>query len=73
MLVVVYINPISFCSSKPQQEPHTVIVRAPVLAALGKQGILNLRTLLGGTRIVAVLVNPVFDYESKLLSAVKRK
>jgi len=41
--------------------------------ALGKQGILNLRTLLGGTRIVAVLVNPVFDYESKLLSAVKRK
>jgi len=38
-----------------------------------KQGILNLRTLLGGTRIVAVLVNPVFDYESRLLSAVKRK
>jgi hypothetical protein len=41
--------------------------------ALGTQGILNLRTLLGGTQIVAVLVNPVFDYESKLLSAVKRK
>ena len=41
--------------------------------ALGTQGILNLRTLLGGTRIVAVLVNPVFEYESKLLSVVKRK
>ena len=46
---------------------------APILGAVGKQDILNLRTLLGGTRIVAVLVNPVFDYESKLLSVVKRK
>jgi O-antigen/teichoic acid export membrane protein len=46
---------------------------APILGAVEKQDILNLRTLLGGTRIVAVLVNPVFDYESKLLSAVKRK
>jgi O-antigen/teichoic acid export membrane protein len=46
---------------------------APILGAVGKQDVLNLRTLLGGTRIVAVLVNPVFDYESKLLSAVKRK
>jgi O-antigen/teichoic acid export membrane protein len=45
---------------------------APILGAVEKQDILNLRTLLGGTRIVAVLVNPVFDYESKLLSAVKR-
>jgi O-antigen/teichoic acid export membrane protein len=45
----------------------------PILGAVEKQDILNLRTLLGGTRIVAVLVNPVFDYESKLLSAVKRK
>jgi hypothetical protein len=41
--------------------------------ALGKQGILSLRTLLGGTQIVAALVNPVLDYESKLVSAVKRK
>jgi len=46
---------------------------APILGAVEKQDILNLRTLLGGTRIVAVLVNPVFDYESKLLSAMKRK
>jgi len=46
---------------------------APILGAVEKQDILNLRPLLGGTRIVAVLVNPVFDYESRLLSAVKRK
>jgi stage V sporulation protein B len=46
---------------------------APILGAVEKQDILNLRTLLGGTRMVAVLVNPVFDYESKLLSAMKRK
>jgi putative peptidoglycan lipid II flippase len=46
---------------------------APILGAVEKQDILNLRTLLGGTRIVAVLVNPVFDYESKLLSVVNRK
>ena len=46
---------------------------APIFGAVEKQDILNLRTLLGGTRMVAVLVNPVFDYESKGLSAVKRK
>jgi O-antigen/teichoic acid export membrane protein len=46
---------------------------APILGAVENQDILNLRTLLGGTRIVAVLVNPVFDYESKLLSVVNRK
>jgi O-antigen/teichoic acid export membrane protein len=46
---------------------------APILGGVEKQDILNLRTLLGGTRIVAVLVNPVFDYESKLLSVVNRK
>jgi hypothetical protein len=45
----------------------------PIVGAVEKQDIMNLRTLLGGTRIVGVLVNPVFDYESKLLSAVKRK
>jgi hypothetical protein len=44
---------------------------APILGAVEKQDILNLRTLLGSTRIVAVLVNPVFDYESKLLSVVR--
>jgi len=46
---------------------------APIIGAVEKQDILNLRTLLGSTRIVAVLVNPVFDYESRLLSAMKRK
>jgi O-antigen/teichoic acid export membrane protein len=46
---------------------------APILGTVEKQDILNLRTLLGSTRIVAVLVNPLFDYESKLLSVVKRK
>jgi O-antigen/teichoic acid export membrane protein len=46
---------------------------APILGAVEKQDILNLRTLLGGTRIAAVLVNPVLDYESKLLSVVNRK
>jgi O-antigen/teichoic acid export membrane protein len=45
---------------------------APILGAMDKQDILNLRTLLGGTRIVATFVNPVFDYESKLLSALGR-
>jgi O-antigen/teichoic acid export membrane protein len=43
---------------------------APILGAVEKQDILNLRTLLGGTRIVAVLVNPVFDYEARLLSTM---
>jgi O-antigen/teichoic acid export membrane protein len=45
----------------------------PILRAVEKQDIMNLRTLLGGTRIVAVLVNPVLNYESELLSVVKRK
>jgi hypothetical protein len=36
---------------------------APILGAVEKQDILNLRALLAGTRIAAVLVNPVFDYE----------
>jgi hypothetical protein len=46
---------------------------ARILGAVEKQDIMNLKTLVGGTRIVAVLMNPVFDYESKLLSAIKRK
>jgi len=41
---------------------------APILGAVEKQDILNLRKLLGGTRIVALLVNPVLDYEEGLLS-----
>ena len=46
---------------------------APILGAVEKQDILNLGTLIGGTQIFAVLVNPVLDYELKLLSAVTRK
>ena len=45
---------------------------APILGAVDKQDIVNLRTLLGGTRIVSTVVNPVFDYESKLLSVMGR-
>lgn len=45
----------------------------PTLRAVDEQDILNLRSLFGGTRVVAAIVNPVFDYESKLLSVVKRK
>jgi hypothetical protein len=42
----------------------------PALGAVSNQDILNLRTLLG-TRVVAKLVNPVFSYESKLLSRIR--
>jgi hypothetical protein len=45
---------------------------APILGAVDKQDIVNLRTLLGGTRILSTVVNPVFDYESKLLSVMGR-
>jgi hypothetical protein len=38
-----------------------------------KQDILNLRTLLGSTRVVAVLMNPAFNHESRLLSAMEWK
>ena len=51
--------------------PTGSVTLAPILGAVEKQDIMNLRTLLGSTRIVAVLVNPVFDYESKLLSVVR--
>ena len=43
---------------------------APISKAVNKQDIINLRTILGRTRIVAGLTNPVFDYEDKLLSAM---
>jgi O-antigen/teichoic acid export membrane protein len=46
---------------------------APILGAVDKQDVLNLRTLLAGTRIVATLLNPVFDYEMRLLSVTRRK
>jgi hypothetical protein len=45
---------------------------ASILRAVDKQDVLNLRTLLGGVRVVAVLVNPVLGYESKMLSAMRR-
>jgi len=38
-----------------------------ILRAVDEQDIFNLRSLFGGTRVVAAIVNPVFDYESKLL------
>ena len=46
---------------------------APIIGAVDKQDVLNLRTLLAGTRIVATLLNPVFDYEMRLLSVTRRK
>jgi len=45
---------------------------APILGAVEKQDIMNFVTLLGGTRIVAVLVSRSFNYESKLMTRVKR-
>jgi hypothetical protein len=39
---------------------------------VNKQDILNLRGLLGGTRIVETLLNPALDYEAKLLSAMRK-
>jgi O-antigen/teichoic acid export membrane protein len=45
---------------------------APILGAVDKQDIANLRTVLCRTRIVAAFANPVFDYEAKLVSTMKR-
>ena len=45
---------------------------APIVGAVNKQDVLNLRALLGGTRIVETLLNPALDYEAKLLSAMRR-
>jgi O-antigen/teichoic acid export membrane protein len=45
---------------------------APILGAVNKQDILNLRARLGGTRIVETLLNPALDYEAKLLSAIRK-
>jgi hypothetical protein len=44
----------------------------PIVRAVDRQDLENLRTLLGSTRLVARLVNPLFDYESKLLYRTKR-
>ena len=45
----------------------------PILGAVDRQDVENLRTLLGSTRLVARLTNPVFGYVSKLLPAKGRK
>jgi O-antigen/teichoic acid export membrane protein len=44
----------------------------PVVGAVDRQDILNLKSLLGKTLIVGALLNPVFDYETRLLSKMKR-
>lgn len=46
---------------------------APVLKAVERQDIANLRTLLCRTRAVAMLVSPVLDYEARLLSAMRKE
>jgi O-antigen/teichoic acid export membrane protein len=45
----------------------------PIIGAVDKQDVENMRTLLGGGPLVATLVNPVFSYVSKLLSAKGRR
>lgn len=45
---------------------------APVLGAVDKSDITNLRTILCRWGILARLANPVFDYEQRLLSAMGR-
>jgi O-antigen/teichoic acid export membrane protein len=45
----------------------------PILGAVGKQDVENMRTLVGGGTLVARLLNPVFGYVSKLLSAKGRR
>lgn len=46
---------------------------APVTKAVDREGILNLRTLLGHIPLLVRLVDPVFNYESKLLTVMKRE
>jgi O-antigen/teichoic acid export membrane protein len=45
---------------------------APVLRTVDKQDILNLRTLVSNTRMAATFLNPVLNYELKLLSRMRR-
>jgi len=45
---------------------------APIMRAVDKQDITNLRTILSGTPLVARIAKPLFDYESMLLSKMKR-
>jgi O-antigen/teichoic acid export membrane protein len=44
---------------------------APILGAVDKQDIANLRTILSKMRIFAKFVDPLFDYEVRLLSAME--
>jgi hypothetical protein len=39
--------------------------------ALGKQGILSLKTLMGYSRFVARILNPLFEYELRMVSAIR--
>jgi hypothetical protein len=48
------------------------VTLAPIMSAVDKQDILNLRTLFGGTLIPSTLVSPIFDYASRVLSWTKR-
>jgi O-antigen/teichoic acid export membrane protein len=45
----------------------------PIAGAVDKQDILNLRNLMSGTRAAATFMNPIFNYESKLLSAIEQR
>lgn len=45
---------------------------APIVGAIDKWDVSNLRSLLFRTRIVALLTSPIFDYEAKLLSMMER-
>lgn len=42
----------------------------PIVRALGKHDIANMKTILGRTWIVVRLANPLLDYESKLVSII---
>jgi O-antigen/teichoic acid export membrane protein len=46
---------------------------APIAGAVDKVDVMNLGSLLGRPRIVAWLANPIFDYETKLLSMMERE
>jgi hypothetical protein len=45
---------------------------APIAGAVDKWDVSNLRSLLCRPRIVAWFANPIFDYETKLLSMMGR-
>jgi O-antigen/teichoic acid export membrane protein len=45
---------------------------APITKAVVEQDVLNLRIILGSTRAIAVLVNPILDYESCVLRLLRK-